>query len=226
MAAACRLVFITVALLVVASSAGAQELTRTYVGGLFGVSTLSPDAQAVTTPQTAGLSHYAPENGAALNAVFGVYVGQFVSIQTNYVWNRNGLTLFSSVITPEGGTVSEQRRSSSQHTVVADALLYFRERDRRVRPYLSTGFGAMHFESEPTALVVQNGTVPPLGRFTSTRPVFRVAVGVDIVVSGRASFRYSYSDTITGNPVSARLAPAGQRRLMNFQSLFGAVFRL
>ena len=39
------------------------------------------------------------------------------------------------------------------------------------------------------------------------------------------SFRYSFSETITGNPISARLTPPGERNLANFQNLFGFVRR-
>jgi hypothetical protein len=39
------------------------------------------------------------------------------------------------------------------------------------------------------------------------------------------TFRYSFSETISGNPISPSLTPPGERPLMNFQNLFGFVAR-
>jgi hypothetical protein len=39
------------------------------------------------------------------------------------------------------------------------------------------------------------------------------------------SFRYSFSETIGGNPISPRLSPPGERNLANFENLFGVVAR-
>ena len=97
-----------------------------YAGALVGVSTLSADARASTQPGRAEVSLYKPENGPALNLFVGVHLGRYFTVQSNYVWNRNDLTLFSSVTTAEGGGFYEQPRTSTQHAVVGDALLYFR----------------------------------------------------------------------------------------------------
>jgi hypothetical protein len=35
--------------------------------------------------------------------------------------------------------------------------------------------------------------------------------------------RYSFSESVSGNPISAQLSPPGQRNLANFQNLFGVV---
>jgi hypothetical protein len=59
----------------------------------------------------------------------------------------------------------------------------------------------------------------------STRVVLRVAVGIDLALGDRWSVRYSFSETISGNPISARLTPPGERNLANFQNLFGVVRR-
>jgi hypothetical protein len=48
-------------------------------------------------------------------------------------------------------------------------------------------------------------------------------VGIDLRVSPRMSFRYSFSETISANPISPSLTPPGKRGLMNFQNLFGFV---
>ena len=166
-----------------------------------------------------------PENGPAVNLFVGADIGRFFSVQANYVWNRNDLTLVSSESGSDGGSFYEQRRTSAQHAVVADALLYFRDTDSRVRPYLSSGVGVMRFSSEAEPDPVASGLAPPLDELTSSRIALRVAVGIDLEMRPGWSFRYSFSETISGNPISSHLIPQGERGLANFQNLFGFVTR-
>jgi hypothetical protein len=203
----------------------AQDESRVYAGAVGGVSTLSADARASTQPGRADVSQYKPENGLALNLFGGMHLGRYVAVQGNYVWNRNDLTLFSSFTAAEGGGFYEQRRNSSQHAVVGDALLYFRALGGGVRPYLSTGVGLVRFRSNSAGGAVRSGLAPPDGEIASTRLVMRVAVGIDLAMGERWSFRYSFSESISGNPISARLMPPGERNLANFQNLFGFVRR-
>ena len=53
----------------VAATAEAQENIEIYLGGVVGVSALSPDTTSSTTGNDGGFafSHYAPENGPVLN---------------------------------------------------------------------------------------------------------------------------------------------------------------
>ena len=187
---------------------------------------LSADGGTVVTPPIAGASLYTPENGPAVNGVVGLHVHRFVSVQANYIWNRNRLTLLSSVISPDGGGFYEQERSSVQNALVADLLVYMRALDSRIRPYLSIGAGVVRFDGDRPLRTTSSGVEPAPGNIGSTRAGLRVAVGIDLAVSGGWSFRYSFSDTISGNPVSEKLIPPGQRSLANFQSLFGIVRRL
>ena len=205
--------------------AAAQDETRMYVGALVGVSTLSADGRATTQPSRAEASLYKPENGPALNLFVGVHLGRYFTVQSNYVWNRNGLALFSSVTSLEGGRFYEQQRTSSQHAVIGDALLYFRALGSGIRPYLSTGAGLVRFKSESTGNGVAGGLPPPDGEITATRLALRVAVGIDLSMGDQWSVRYSFSETISGNPISARLTPPGERKLANFQNLFGVIRR-
>ncbi len=202
----------------------AQDEGRIYAGALVGVSTLSADAQTSTQPGRAEVSLYKPENGPALNLFVGAHVGRYFTVQANYVWNRNDLTLFSSLASSDGGAFYEQTRASSQHAVVGDALLYFRALGSGVRPYLSTGVGLVRFESE-RARAMATGLAAPEGEIASTRLALRVAVGIDLAMGDQWSFRYSFSETISGNPISARLMPPGERNLANFQNLFGVIRR-
>ena len=205
--------------------AAAQDESRVYAGAIAGVSTLSADGRASTQPGRAEASLYKPENGPALNLFVGMHVGRYFSVQGNYIWNRNDLTLFSSFTTAQGGGFYEQHRNSAQHAVVGDALLYFRALGDGVRPYLSTGVGWMGFGSEPANSEVTSGLAPPDGEIAATRFVLRVAVGIDLAMGEAWSFRYSFSESISGNPISARLTPPGERNLANFQNLFGFIRR-
>jgi len=196
-----------------------------FAGALFGMSILSADGRSVTTGSEAALSLYKPENGPALNLLAGVHLAPYFSVQANWVWNRNDLTLVSSFTTPQGGGFYEQRRHSRQHAIVVDGLVYFRRPDSAVRPYLGTGLSVVQFSSADVVGSSNHGLVPPSGTIASTRIGVRSHVGIDLRLSRRVSFRYSFSETITGNSISPVLTPPAPRRLANFQNLFGFVRR-
>jgi hypothetical protein len=218
-----RVVVAALLALVPSQLAFAQNDGRVYAGALAGVSTLSADGQALTQPDGAEASQYKPENGPALNLFVGVPLGRYLTVQANYVWNRNELTLFSAVTSAAGGRFYEQNRDSSQHAVIGDSLLYFRPRGNSVRPYLSAGVGSVRFASESPRHVIAGGLPPPAGAITSTRVLLRVAVGIDLALGDQWSFRYSFSESISGNPISERLTPPAERNLANFQNLFGII---
>jgi hypothetical protein len=116
-----------------------------YAGVLGGLATLSADARSQLTEQSLNASLYKPENGPALNIFGGAHVTQYLSLQANYVWNRNDLTLSS---TSSGSSLFyEEQRKSSQHALIFDLLIYFRRQDSRLRPYLSAGTGIAHLSS-------------------------------------------------------------------------------
>ena len=202
-----------------AGYAEAQDAHRVYVGALFGVSTLSGDARSVTTVSAANASMYKPENGAALDLFAGAHLARFVSLQANYIFNRNDLTLFASSTSP--AAFYEQPRQSAQHAFVADLLLYFRNRQSRIRPYLGTGLAVVHFRSPAVTGGLIHGITPPAGDIESTNVGLRSHVGLDVGLGRRWSLRYSFSETIGGNPISPHLTPMGERGLANFQNLFG-----
>jgi hypothetical protein len=208
------------------SSAVAQNApraSRTFAGGLFGVSTLSADGAASTTSAGAALSMYAPENGAALNLFAGIHLYEYFSLQANWMWNQNDLALFAA--STLDGSFYEQRRRSQQHTAVLDGLIYFRRRDSAVRPYLGTGLAVVRFSSEASHSATSHGILPPAAAIGSTGIALRSHVGIDVRLTRRLSFRYSFSETIGGNPISPALTPPARRRLANFQNLFGFVRR-
>ena len=188
-----------------------------YAGVLGGVSTLSADARTVLSSNGAAASSYGPENGATADWFGGVHWNDYLSFQLDYLWNRNRLTLDAVQSSVQSNAASYERSfSSQQHAVSGNALLYFRPRDSKVRPYLSVGAGAVHLSAQPASGSVMNG-------FGATKPTLQVAVGIDLRIRKGWAFRYSFAETVSGNPISAQLTPSGTRMLMNFRNLFGIV---
>jgi hypothetical protein len=120
----------------------------------------------------------------------------------------------------------QETRISTQQSVIADVLVYFRKRDSRLRPYLSVGTGFVHFASSQDELeqVLGAPALPPQ-RFSSNMIALHVPVGMDVNLGKGWAFRYTFSETLSKNPVSDRLSPPGQHSLKNFQNLFGIIRR-
>jgi hypothetical protein len=216
--------FVLAASVCVSTPLLAQGERRIFAGALFGVSTLSADGHSIVMSPEIALSMYKPENGLTVNLLGGVHVAEYFSVQGNYMWNRNELTLVSSFVTPRGSGFYEQSRESSQHAVVADGLVYFRRRDSRLRPYLGTGLSIVRFTSMAVDEVL-GGLGPPVQHIRATNVALRSHVGIDVALSPAVVFRYSFSETIGGNPISPHLSPQGERGLANFQNLFGVLTR-
>ena len=197
-----------------------------YVGALGGLATLSADGHYILSGTSSETSLYKPENGAALNVFGGWDFSQYATLQANYIWNRNDLTLVSTAFGPAGASSYQQARTSEQSSAIADLLVYFRNRKSRVRPYLSGGTGAVWLSSSAKALITTMGSasIPPQ-HFSDTNVGLRVAVGMDVRLAQGWWFRYSFSETISSNSISDELFPPGQRMLKNFQNLFGLVRR-
>ncbi len=213
----------TVLVCLVCGRAEGQSQPRTFAGVVVGIATLAADARSEFTTDGADVALYKPENGPTLNVFIGSHVHGYVSAQANYVWNRNDLTLTSVRATESGPSFYEAPRASSQHAFVGDVLLYFRDRQSAIRPYLSAGVGVVRFQTTARGdSRVRNATLPP-ATSAATRALLRVAVGIDVSLGGPWSARYSFSESLSGNPISAQLSPQGQRNLANFQNLFGVV---
>ncbi len=214
---------LVVALECVCFQAPASAQITPFAGVVGGVATLSADARSLTSPQGLNISLYKPENGPALNFFAGAHLNPYLSIQASYIWNRNDLTLSSS--SPASNSFFEERRTSSQNALIVDVMAYFRPLESRLRPYLSVGAGPARFASSRQAEIVMGGTPPlPPEHFSSVRPALRVAVGIDVRLAHHLALRYSFSETIRHNDISAQLSPPGQRSLANFQNLFGLAF--
>ncbi len=209
-----------------ATVAEAQQGQRVFVGAVAGVSTLSADARSEITPDGANVSLYDPKNGPALNVFFGVHVREYVTVQANYIWNRNALAVTSVRSTAAGPSFYEQPQTSSQHAIVGDVLVYFREQRSVVRPYLSVGLGVVRLEAKADGPGRSRNAVPLAETVRAPVESLRVAVGLDLKLGQRWGFRYSFSEGVSSNPIGSQLSPPGQRILANFQNLFGVVYSL
>src|ERR1039458_5723282 len=130
-------VLITGAALLLVGLSARSSKAQFYAGVLGGVSTLSGDTSAVINSNSTNFSTYNPQNGLALNGLLGRHLSDIFTIQADYVWNRNPLNLTGS--TSSSGSVAdyEETRRSSQQSLFASVMVYFRNRRSRIRPYLS-----------------------------------------------------------------------------------------
>ena len=207
----------------------AQRATEgmVYFGAMGGIATLSGDANAVITPTSASTSSYDPSNGGAASAFIGVHIFNYISVQADYVWNRNDVVLVSS--NSGAGATSFYRlpESVTQNGFLGNALLYFRKRESRIRPYLSEGVGAVLIHNRLSAggIVAGNPALPPASSDRASIAL-RTSVGLDLRFRDAWHFRYSFGETITRNTFGEQLSPPEHRIAKNFQSLFGIYFKL
>ena len=113
-----------------------------YAGVLGGVSTLSADARSVLSPGSTAFSSYDPRNGGIVEVLAGRHFSDYFTLQANYIWNNNELTMTSATFNNGTQQSYQETRSSTQQSAIADLLVYFRKRDSRLRPYLSVGPGS------------------------------------------------------------------------------------
>ena len=221
-----RRVLRILAILILSWQSSAPAHAQLYVGVLGGVSSLSGDARSLVAPGSVAFSSYDPANGGDLGVLFGKHFSDYFSAQASYGWNENKLSLTSGNSTKGTQQGFQETRNSSQQTLVGNVLVYFRARDSRLRPYLSVGTGFMHFAStqQTVQTILGSATFPPQ-HFSSDRLVLNVPVGMDVNFGKGWAFRYTFSETISTNPISDQLSPAGQHTFKNFQNLFGFIRR-
>jgi len=195
-----------------------------YAGVLGGFSTLSGDARSLLSPSSTAFGSYDPKNGGAVQVLVGRHFSDYFTLQADYIWNRNALTLTAATFNSGIQDGYQETRNSTQQSVIADVLVYFRKRDSRLRPYLSVGTGVVHFASSVERIEQILGTpVLPPQNFSSNMLALHVPVGMDVKLGKGWAFRYTFSETLSKNPVSDRLSPPGQHSLKNFQNLFGII---
>jgi hypothetical protein len=193
-----------------------------YAGGIAALATLSADGGMSVSATGSQVSAYKPDNGPAVNLFAGRYLRDYVSIQGNFIWNSNSLSLSSNTISSQGSSFYTETRTSSQASAIADVLVFFRDRSSLLRPYLSAGTGIVHLQSSQQQVEFLSGAaVLPPRDFSANTAALRVAVGIDVRLRRGFSVRYSFSETISANPISRQLSPPGDRALKNFQNLWG-----
>jgi len=200
-----------------ALTAAATAQQSNFVGTQIGISTLSADGRSIISAGSTAVSLYKPENSITGQVFAGRHFTDWVSAQGTYGWNGNDAVL-TSVHIP-GGAV-ETPLNTRTHTIVGELMVYFRSRDSFLRPYLSAGPGVSRFSSRLRGGFARSPQDLHLNSH-STNLSFRVAVGMDVRLAKGAVLRYTFSETIQKNPISALLTPPGQRNLANFQNLFG-----
>ena len=167
-----------------------------FVTGLGGAAALS-GASAISA---AAAANYDPKVGPAANVAIGYHFNDWFSAEAGYIWNQNRV-----VASQLSGSVFSQNESVRvQHAASFDAMVYFRARLSRVRPYLSAGPAIVTVLDQP-------------------KPGLRVAVGVDVRLRSGWGVRYSFSEMMTANPLGAALQPPVNGKLMNFQNLIGVI---
>ncbi|MDA0207265.1 MAG: outer membrane beta-barrel protein [Acidobacteria bacterium] len=195
-----------------------------FVGGYVGVSTVSADARTDVATSGAQFSSYKPENGLTAVGFAGRHLSDWFSVMGSYGWNRNSMLLAVGDAGPVSNATSREY-ASSMRTAMGEALFYFRPRRSRIRPYLSAGAGLVNIHATSRGAASSFGRPPSLpDSIDHTGAAVRVAVGIDLFVSKNMALRYSFSETIQGNPFSTALTPTAPRDLANFQNWLGMAF--
>ena len=201
--------------------AAAAAQAQWFAGAGGGISTLSADGQTRIDNAATAISLYKPENGPSAHVFAGRHLNNYVSLQGSYTWNRNTLSLTGSRLSIGTEATFQQNYTARSNTAGAEALLYFRPRSSRFRPYLSGGPGIARLDAKAGAVTITKGPVQlPPPRFEQTNLLWRTTVGIDMKLTQSVGFRYNFWETISSNPISKQLPPPGQRGLANFQSIF------
>lgn len=116
---------LALALVTLPATAAAQEPGH-FAGLIAGSSQLSGDPTTIITGDGFATSDYKPATGPAVNVFAGVHLSDYLTLQANYTWNRHD-------VTPTESRFYEQPHAATQHTVIGDVLVYFRERASRIR---------------------------------------------------------------------------------------------
>jgi hypothetical protein len=211
-------------ILLVVLCLGTPVWGQVYAGVLGGVSSLSGDASSTLGSGSSAFSSYDPKNGGAFELLMGKHLSEYFAVQGNYIWNANTLRVSAASFLSDEQLGFKETRSSSQQTLIAAALVYFRNRDSRLRPYLSVGTGLVHLSSSEERVDQTIGTpVLPARNFAANTIALQVPVGIDVNLRKGWAFRYTFSETISKNPIDDRVSPSPQHVLKNFLNLFGFI---
>src|SRR5215469_3272389 len=169
------------AIVLLSWNAPALAHAQLYAGILGGVSSLSGDARSIVSSDSIAFSSYDPKNGEDVSVLFGKHFSDYFSAQVSYTWNENDVSLAAGSSGNGVQQAYQQTRSSSQQSLLGNVLVYFRQRQSRLRPYLSAGTGFMHFASRQESLQqVLGAPTLPAQRFSANVIVLNVPVGMDV----------------------------------------------
>ncbi|BDC49218.1 hypothetical protein F183_A15340 [Bryobacterales bacterium F-183] len=171
---------------------------QVFVSAQGGAAAISNGAAVSASPVAA--ASYDSKPGAAFAASAGYLFNDWIGAESVYSFNRNRI-LTSEVA---GSSLNQREFTAKQHSWTFEAMLYFRPRTSRIRPYLSAG---------PSLVQARERTLGGL----------RVAVGTDLMLSNGWGFRYSFSEVMSRNPLATDLRPSIGGKLLNFQNQFGIV---
>jgi hypothetical protein len=115
-----------------------------FVAGAGGISTLSADARVVGSPPES-ISAYKPENGPTFSLSAGRHLSEHFSVQLSYGWNRNRVLLSGNEISSQSSYELPLRISA--HTVVGEAMAYFRLLQTPGQPFARLSVGQARDES-------------------------------------------------------------------------------
>jgi hypothetical protein len=208
------------------ASFGISARAQIYVGVLGGVASISGDARSSLNSGSSAFSSYDPRNGGALELLAGKHLSEYFTVQGSYIWSANDMAATGGTFIGGIQRGYQERRSSSQQTVLGNILIYFRDRDSRLRPYLSVGTGLVRFSSAQQRLdQTFGGLLLPPPNFGSNMIALNVPVGMDVTLGHGWAFRYTFSETISRNPIDDQLSPSGRHSFKNFLNLFGFIKR-
>jgi len=201
---------------------GIAAQAQNYFGALGGVASISGDASSSLGSGSSAFSSYDPSNGGALELLGGRHLSDYFTVQATYIWSANDMTVTGQTLMGGAQQGYRERRSSSQQSVFGNILVYFRNRNSRLRPYLSVGTGIVHLSSAQERVdQTLGGPALPIHSFSSNMIALNVPVGMDVSLGHGWAFRYTFSETISGNPIDDHLSPSGRHSFKNFLNLFG-----
>jgi len=203
---------------------GSLAQAQWFSGATAGIATLTGDSATSINAARTGISLYQPANGPALQVFAGKHVREYFSFQAAYSFNRNNYNLTTLDQTASSENSFTQSRRLRQDALGVDGLIYFRPRSSRVRPYVSGGLGWIHLSSSLRETQISKGNPTlPANTFSSNKPYWRTAVGMDIRLKPGWQFRYTFWETVSSNTLSSQLRPQGKSLFLNFLNQFGIV---
>jgi len=136
----------------------------------------------------AGIRNHAVVTGVATEDLFDHFSGEF-----RYVYHGGDTFLASGSST---GAVKAQ-----SHAILYDALIHWKPRSERIRPFVAGGFGAKYYDT--TGAVPSPQPLPKIASLTSQsqwKPLFDLGGGVKVRIADHVVVSGDFRDYITVFP--------------------------